>query len=107
MCARVRMRRESPDPAGGPPEVRLTCDRGRSALIVGGVVQSIDVESADASDYWTAMLPDRRPVRALLLGAGGGTLAALLHRRFGGVRIVAVDDDPRVVRLGREAFYLG
>lgn len=106
MCGRERVRRISPVATGGAPEVRLACDRGRSALIVGGVVQSIDVDSADASDYWAAMLPDRRPARALLLGAGGGTLAALLQRRFGVVPVVAVDDDPAVVRLGRADFYL-
>jgi spermidine synthase len=52
------------------------------------------------------MLPDQRPSRALLLGAGGGTLAALLLRRFGPLPIVAVDDDPRVVALGRAEMYL-
>lgn len=82
-------------------------DRGRPALIVAGVVQSVAVEAAEASSYWSAMLPDVRPARALLLGAGGGTLAALLTRRFGGVRIVAVDDDARVLALGRCHFYLG
>jgi spermidine synthase len=81
-------------------------DRGHPALFVGGVVQSVAVETATASEYWPAMLPDVRPARALLLGAGGGTLAALLIRRFGGVRVLAVDDDPRVVALGRAAFYL-
>jgi spermidine synthase len=86
--------------------VRLRCDRGRTALLVDGVVQSTDVENADASDYWTAMLPDTRPEQALLLGAGGGTLAAMLHRRFGPLPIIAVDNDPEVVRLGRASFYL-
>src|SRR5688572_22064144 len=86
--------------------VRVRCDRGRTALMVDGVVQSIDVESADASDYWSAMLPDTKPVQALLLGAGGGTLAAMLHRRFGPLPIVAVDNDPEVVWLGRTSFYL-
>lgn len=102
MCAQRRT--QKPDQRA--PALRLACDRGRRALLAGGVVQSIDVESAGASDYWTAMLPDTRPARALLLGAGGGTLAALLHRRFGSVPVVAVDDDPALVRLGRSAFYL-
>jgi spermidine synthase len=102
MCAQ---RREQ-GPGYATPDVRLVCDRGRQALLAGGVVQSIDVDSADASDYWTAMLPDTRPARALLLGAGGGTLAALLLHRFGSMAVVAVDDDPAVVRLGRATFYL-
>jgi spermidine synthase len=45
------------------------------------------------------MLPDVRPTRALMLGYGAGTLAHLLHQRFGPVPIVAVDDDPRVLAL--------
>lgn len=87
-------------------EPRLVQDRGYPALLVDGVIQSVSVEAAVASEYWPAMLPGVRPRRALLLGAGGGTLAALLTRRFGGVRILAVDDDLRVLRLGRQALYL-
>jgi spermidine synthase len=64
------------------------------------------VDSAAGREYWNAMLPERRPARALLLGAGGGTLAALLQHRFGHVPVVAVDDDPRVVALGRVKLYL-
>jgi spermidine synthase len=87
-------------------QTRVQCDGGRRELLVDGVVQSIDVASATASDYWPLMLPDVKPERALLLGAGGGTLAGLLLRRFGTVLIVAVDNDPEVVRLGRASFYL-
>jgi spermidine synthase len=87
-----------------PP--RLVLDRGHPALMVDGVVQSVSVE-AIYGEYWPVMLPTTRPRRALLLGAGGGTLAALLTRRFGGVRILAVDDDARVLTLGRQALYLG
>jgi spermidine synthase len=79
---------------------------GRLELRVDGVVQSVDVDSAAGREYWRAMLPDRRPARALLLGAGGGTLAALLQHRFGQVPVVAVDDDPHVVALGRAKLYL-
>ncbi|MGH2600420.1 MAG: spermidine synthase [Dehalococcoidia bacterium] len=82
-------------------------DLGRRVLLVGGVVQSVDLHDAEVGDYWPAMLPDLRPSRSLLLGAGGGTLAALLLRRFGPLPIVAVDDNPRVVALGRAEMYLG
>ena len=92
--------------ARGPTDVQVRDDRGRRALTVNGVVQSVAVEDAGPGQYWRAMLPDVRPARALLLGAGGGTLAALLTRRFGGVRIVAVDDDPCVVAVARQSFYL-
>ena len=47
------------------------------------------------------MVPDCRPARALLLGLGGGTVARLLHARFGPLPVVGVDDDPDVVALAR------
>lgn len=74
--------------------------------MAGGVVQSVSVQAAVGREYWAAMLPDVRPARALLLGAGGGTLAALLNERFPGAPVVAVDDDPAIIALGRQAFYL-
>ena len=48
------------------------------------------------------MVPDVRPRRALLLGLGAGTVARLLHERFGEVPIVGVDDDPAVIDFARE-----
>src|SRR3712207_5882260 len=87
-------------------QLQISIDPERTSLLVDGVVQSVNLAGAAASDYWPAMLPDVRPHRALLLGAGGGTLAALLLQRFSNVEIVAVDDDPEVVALGRQAFYL-
>jgi spermidine synthase len=47
------------------------------------------------------MVPDVRPRRALLLGLGAGTIARLLHARFGPVPIVGVDDDPSVLAIAR------
>jgi spermidine synthase len=103
----VTSRPDPRQPTERDDEPRLVQDRGLPALMVGGVIQSVSVETATAGEYWPAMLPAVRPRHVLLLGAGGGTLAALLTRRFGGVRILAVDDDVRVVALGRQALYLG
>jgi spermidine synthase len=50
------------------------------------------------------MLPDTRPRSALILGLGGGTIPHLLVRKFGPCRIVAVERDPRVLRLACSAF---
>ena len=73
------------------PRVRLGEDRGRRALLVQGVVQSVALEGPGAREgYWGRMLPDVRPTRALILGYGGGTLAHLLHDRFGPLQIVVV-----------------
>ena len=80
-------------------------DEGQTALLVGGVVQSVLVgDGALGPGYWPLMLPDARPKAALILGLGGGTLAHLLARRFPGVRITGVDNDPDVLRLARKAF---
>lgn len=101
----MRRRDDRSTPAGAP-RIRVAREGGRIELLAGGVVQSIDLDHAAASEYWTAMLPDVRPARALLLGAGGGTLAALLTRRFGPLPIVAVDDDREIVALGRRELHL-
>lgn len=52
-------------------------------------------------DVLGASLPKR--FTALDLGCGPGSLTLRLLRRFRGARVVAVDFDPVVLRLGREA----
>ncbi|MCC7106947.1 MAG: hypothetical protein IT307_17575 [Chloroflexi bacterium] len=87
--------------------VRIGEDDGRIALLVDGVVQSLDPGSpAVEQGYWSAMLPSVRPERALILGLGGGTLVHLLHRRFGPVPVVGVDSDTAVVDLVRALEWL-
>ena len=83
-------------------------DGGRAALLVDGVVQSISPEDGLANGgYWAAMVPSRPPRRALILGLGGGTLARLLHTRWGdGVQVVGVDDDAAIVETARAAGWL-
>ena len=87
-----------------------------TALEVGGVVQSVSVPAgvagldADpsgeprpgpAGGYWGLMWPSGSPRRALLLGLGGGTVAALLAHRSPGVAIVGVERDPSVLAVAR------
>jgi spermidine synthase len=80
---------------------------GRKALVVGGYVQSIAVQDDHAWDVWDAFIPRRRhPWRALILGAGGGTIATLLTQRFGPIQITAIERDSAVARLAREEFGL-
>jgi spermidine synthase len=81
-------------------DVRWGEDDGQRVLLVDGVVQSVDGLPSDG--YWLELLPDKRPKRSLILGLGAATIANLLHARFGEVRGVAVDDDPRVIELARE-----
>src|SRR5919199_876209 len=95
------------DPGSTRPHVEVIDDGGRPALAIDGNVQSVAVGAGAApSGYWPAMLPDRPPRDALLLGLGGGTIAHLLSGTFGPLPIVGVDDDPDVVALGRAHFGL-
>ncbi len=87
--------------------VKVTREQGRSLLRVAGVIQSILVDERHQPDVWDAMLPAHRPEAALILGMGGGTIAALLTRRFGPLPIVGVEHDPHIVRLARETFGMG
>jgi spermidine synthase len=88
-------------------EVRIGEDGGRAALLVDGVVQSISPEDGLLDGgYWAAMVPDERPRSALILGLGGGTLARLLHTRWGRMRIVGVDDDESIVETARAVGWL-
>lgn len=90
------------------PVPRVETRDGRKALVVGNYVQSVAVTADHPFDVWDACIPRRRlPWRALILGAGGGTIAHLLTRRCGPIRIVAVERDPAVARLAREEFGLG
>lgn len=101
---------------------------GGLALLVGGVTQSITLEASDdatdtATDvggaspaqrprygYWELMLPTPAtacPQRALLLGLGGGTIAALLARRCPAAQIVGVERDATVLATAYAELGLG
>jgi spermidine synthase len=88
--------------------VRIGEDDGRAALLVDGVVQSISpLDGQVSGGYWAAMVPPLPPKRALILGLGGGTLARLLHVRWGDdIAIVGVDDDTAIVETARAAGWL-
>ncbi|HKW22260.1 MAG TPA: methyltransferase domain-containing protein [Ktedonobacterales bacterium] len=81
----------------------------RLALEVGNVTQSVTLPEDEADEvqgYWPLMLPERCPRRALLLGLGGGTLAALLARGCPGVAIVGIERNPEVLVVARREFGL-
>lgn len=92
-----------PTDASALPAPRLGEDRGRPALLVDGVVQSV-APAAAAGGYWAAMLPQQAPVQALVLGFGGGTIAHLLASRFSPRVIIGVDSDRAILALARVAF---
>jgi predicted O-methyltransferase YrrM len=101
---------------------------GGRALEVDGVVQSVTVDPTSppaprlkgrgeswrgipgddggSGGYWGLMLPEGCPRRALIVGLGGGTVAALLARRCPGVEIVGLERDETVLALARAEFEL-
>lgn len=99
MTKKARRRAQRPLP------VRVVARKdGRLALEVANVTQSVTLpedESAPVEGYWPLMLPERCPRRALLLGLGGGTLAALLARRCPGVAIVGIERNTEVLVVAR------
>jgi spermidine synthase len=82
-------------------------ENGRRVVRLGAVVQSMEAGRAAAADIWGAMIPERRVRRALILGLGAGTVAMLLRRRYGPIRILGVDCDAAMVGLARREFGLG
>jgi spermidine synthase len=84
----------------------VSVEAGRTLLRVSGVIQSVAVDQNYEPDFWDAMIPDRRPESALILGMGGGTIASLLASRHAGVPTLGVERDARIVRLARERFGL-
>jgi spermidine synthase len=88
-------------------DVRIGDDGGRSALLVNGIVQSISPEDGLADGgYWGAMVPIDQPRSGLILGLGGGTLARLLHARWGAFPLVGVDNDPTVLDVAAAVEWL-
>jgi spermidine synthase len=97
------------DPARQTTDDRLTVEEyeGQRVLVTRGIIHSVAVGDADPSfGYWTAMLPERPPETALLLGLGAGTLAHLLTRRHPGVRITGVECDAELLAFARRHFDL-
>ncbi len=76
---------------------------GGLALEVNGVVQSVTVgeRGPDDAGYWGLMIPPASPARALLLGLGGGTVAALLARVYPGCAIVGIEREASVLATAR------
>jgi len=67
---------DAPAPDEPGARVELVDDGGRPALAIDGAIQSVALDAGGAAGgYWAAMLPDRAPRDALLLGLGGGTIA--------------------------------
>jgi SAM-dependent methyltransferase len=101
-----------PSPGGGGERKGEAGGEGDSAKGDSAKGDSAKGDSAKGdsakgdSGYWELMLPERRPRRALIVGLGAGTIAALLARDFPGVAIVGIERDETVLALARLEFDL-
>ncbi len=91
---------------GGIARPVVAVEGGRKVLRVGGIIQSVHVDETYTPDIWDAMLPEKKPRNALILGLGGGTMATLLTRRWGDLPITGIERDPAVALLARTEFGL-
>lgn len=86
---------------------------GERQLIVGGMVQSINGDAPGAGERVWGKIVDQiatyhLPLAScLILGLGGGTVAHLLVKKYPKVKIVGVEIDPEIIKVGREFFDLG
>jgi SAM-dependent methyltransferase len=86
--------------------VGLPADSAGGAIQPAASSQPAAGEGAPSRGYWELMLPTECPRRALIVGLGGATAAALLVRRCPGVRIVGIERDETVLALARAEFGL-
>jgi spermidine synthase len=85
---------------------------GSLVLEVGGYPQSISLNTADLPQrYWYKAVEEvgsrlNEPVRALLIGVGGGTILHLLSRKFPKLQMTGVEIDEEILKIARQFFEL-
>lgn len=84
--------------------------RGERRLMVGGLVQSINLGRGSINHkVWgrLSLMPNpKKNLSILILGLGAGTVAQLLSRRLKPSKIVGVEIDPLIVDIGQKFFDL-
>jgi len=87
--------------------------RGGLALLIDGTLASFQRQDRAVTGpvWWALAAPivalRRRRRRVLLLGLGGGSVARALRLLDPTAEIVGVENDPRVIQLGRRHFGMG
>ncbi|HEX3809728.1 MAG TPA: fused MFS/spermidine synthase [Rhizomicrobium sp.] len=102
------MKRVVAEKRGGPPVIEQHNATGRVSFWEHGDHHSVaDANGVSLADYIHAMFGFLRQAKArhvLMIGAGGGTLATMLHRV--GVRVTMVDINPLAFEVARRYFNL-
>jgi spermidine synthase len=87
-------------------QIEVVQDGIERRLLVNGATQSYIRSDGSERGYWLGLIPDSEVRSALLLGLGGGTAARILRKKWPGVKIVAYELDPDVVRVAKSFFDL-
>ena len=87
---------EETSPISG--KIEVIEDGVERKLLIEGATQSIYRTDGTERGYWLGLIPEQEVRSALILGLGGGTAVRLLRKRWPGVRVVAYELDPAVVR---------
>lgn len=80
---------------------------GKTVMRVGGIAQSGGL----VEEIWKVVFnklkaENRQPKTVLILGLGAGTAAKILTKKWPGIKIVGVEIDPVVVKIGKKYFGL-
>lgn len=103
--------------ADSPLNGKINVWRHGSSLVleVGGYPQSVSLNTPDLPErYWFKATEEvaarldalKNPLRALIIGVGGGTILHLLSLKFPGIKIVGVEIDAEIVKIARQFFDL-
>jgi len=81
---------------------------GKTVMRVGKIAQS----GGMVEEIWTVVFnklkaENRQPKTVLVLGLGAGTAAKILAEKWPGIKIVGVEIDPEVIKMGKKYFGLG
>jgi len=78
---------------------------GKRRLVVGGLTQSGEA----VEEIWRLIikqLSNRAIRRCLILGLGAGSAAGVVSRFFPGIKIIGIEIDSEIIRLGKKYFGL-
>ena len=78
---------------------------GSKTILVDGVPQS--TYPSPSGGYWKNMVPTRKVDSVLVLGVGGGTIPRMILKKNPKAKIVGVDNDPSIIKVGIDHLALG
>lgn len=86
--------------------IQIIKKRGKLTLLVDGVVQSGGL----MDEIWKRFLPRlgaKNVKSCLLLGVGGGSIVKLLTKKYPEIKIIGIEIDEAIIKVGAKYFGLG